>query len=387
MGKIEQYIEVIKKAGQRTWFKSLLFVWTLAAIYDLLLSQFIPEEYSRKAPKAWEVAAITGHMLPVWGWLLILASIIIVALLEQLSYSPSTKLDDHSAPHKDLWIPIHKAVVHVAESIGDKDESQCYPATLTALRQKAADGSLRMRGCKQLDDEHQTRFSDIHTNISKEYWVNSTIGVMATSPILLKDSHTNPETTFSWGKKGIHEINRYCDLMVDENEILKYWPKTQANLSQIQPTQFPEISINIGHDGHYVEANSYNAVNVMKSVLIGIKNSGETHLTNCKIMYEAFNQDTNAPEKWLVMNSFSLIPGEEKFITLASFNEPLKTTNDGVGLNIRLAGPPSGNFWHPPTLPKGGGAVTITASSAESKSCSEICKLWVEDNKLHWAKA
>ncbi len=126
--------------------------------------------------------------------------------------------------HIEQWVPIHKAVAYIAERIGDTNESQCYPSTLTTLRQIASDGKVRMRGCKQLDIKSETRFSDIHTDIPKEYWVNSTIGAMATSPAYLKSTHTNPETAYSWGAKGVYDNNRYCDLMVNWNEILELWP-------------------------------------------------------------------------------------------------------------------------------------------------------------------
>src|SRR2546430_17326968 len=51
-------------------------------IYDLLLSHFIPEEISKKAPKAWQVAVIAGGWFPWWGWSLILAAIMTVASFE-----------------------------------------------------------------------------------------------------------------------------------------------------------------------------------------------------------------------------------------------------------------------------------------------------------------
>jgi len=124
------------------------------------------------------------------------------------------------------FVPIHNAVAHVAARIGDTDEGQCYPTTRTALRQKASDGSLQLRGRKELNIEGQTRFSDVHIDIPKEYWANSLIGSMATSSAYEnRDTHTNPETAYSWGLKGVYEKNRYSSLLVEWNEVLRLWPK------------------------------------------------------------------------------------------------------------------------------------------------------------------
>jgi len=78
----DRHIEILRKIEQRRWVKFLLGIWAVVAIYDLLLSQFIPEEFSTKAPKAWKIAMITGGWVPWLGWLLILAAILLAASLE-----------------------------------------------------------------------------------------------------------------------------------------------------------------------------------------------------------------------------------------------------------------------------------------------------------------
>ena len=147
----------------------------------------------------------------------------------------------------------------------------------------------------------------------------------------------------------------------------------------------PEISIIIGHDEHYVESNNCNAVNIMKTVLVGVKNTGNTYLTNCKVMFEARDTETNMLKSWLREDSFSLVRGEEKYLSLAAYNEPLSSSQ--VAENwIRPSFPPSGTFWSPPMIPKDGGIVTITATCTDAPPCKVICKLWVTENKFHWEK-
>jgi hypothetical protein len=84
MHRFDQYIALSRKIQQSWWVRWALGIWASIAIYDLLLSQYIPAEFSKKAPKAWEVALIAGGLLPWWGWLLILAAIVIVALVQYL---------------------------------------------------------------------------------------------------------------------------------------------------------------------------------------------------------------------------------------------------------------------------------------------------------------
>jgi len=60
-------------------------MWALIGTYDTVLSQFVPDDTAEKLPKTWQVAVMTGDLLPWWGWLLVLAAIVIVGLLEELS--------------------------------------------------------------------------------------------------------------------------------------------------------------------------------------------------------------------------------------------------------------------------------------------------------------
>jgi hypothetical protein len=146
------------------------------------------------------------------------------------------------------------------------------------------------------------------------------------------------------------------------------------------------IAVNIGQDGHYV-ASSNHVYNVMKTVRVGVKNVGDKFLSNCMVHFETHQPDTGKVEKWAAEHSvFSLNQGEERYISLASHSEAIPPHPQGVQ-TIRLAAPPSGTYWRAPDLPASGGAVTITATSAESPSSEVVCKLWVENDKLRWERA
>jgi len=53
--------------GQR-WLKWIGGAWVLLGTYDLVLSQFAPEDLAKKFPKAYEVIAMTYGWLPWWAW-------------------------------------------------------------------------------------------------------------------------------------------------------------------------------------------------------------------------------------------------------------------------------------------------------------------------------
>ena len=76
------YLLLLRILQDSWWVKWLLAIWAVASTYDLLLSQFVPDQWAKKAPKAWEAAVLAGDLLPWWGWLLILAAIIVAASLE-----------------------------------------------------------------------------------------------------------------------------------------------------------------------------------------------------------------------------------------------------------------------------------------------------------------
>ena len=127
----------------------------------------------------------------------------------------------------DLYLPMHKAVAHISDCIGDYDAKNCFPQARLVIRQNALDGKLRIRGCKELNkNSGATEFSAVHTMVPAEYWAKSTVGALATAgdEHAIRDTHTNPETVYAWGEKGVYEKNRYSNLLVNWIDVLKLWP-------------------------------------------------------------------------------------------------------------------------------------------------------------------
>jgi hypothetical protein len=128
------------------------------------------------------------------------------------------------------WKPIHIAIEHVSNRIGDADQSGCFPEARRLLRQRAYDQKVKLRGRKQLVDRplfRKDEYSEIHTDIDPRYWTTSEINALATStePKFQADYHTDPQTAYAWGPKGLDERNRYAQLFVNWADILREWPQ------------------------------------------------------------------------------------------------------------------------------------------------------------------
>lgn len=149
----------------------------------------------------------------------------------------------------------------------------------------------------------------------------------------------------------------------------------------------PKINIVIGKGGLYEHKKSSNLYTVTHTASIGVRNEGAAYLSNCKLHCEIMDSDINNSKRWLREDTFTLNIGEERYVSLASYNEPIPPQPKG-GDTIQLHAPVgSGYGGFLPTLPIKGGALTITASCAESTSCEAICKLWVVNGKLNWEQA
>lgn len=134
------------------------------------------------------------------------------------------------ADEPDKFIPIHKAISHVAGIVGDKNNNErdpCFPDTRTALRQAAAIGKLRMRGCRQLDrpGDYQSFFSDVQTDIPSDYWKTAVIGPIAIDEEFTGTGHTMPEVANDWGQDWTKAKKQVANLSVNWNDLIRLWPE------------------------------------------------------------------------------------------------------------------------------------------------------------------
>jgi hypothetical protein len=128
--------------------------------------------------------------------------------------------DEHEE-HAHL-IPIHEAIDHIAGCTDDSITLDCYAATRDALRRHAGEGRIRIRGRKQLDDP--AKFSEVETDVPKDYWAISSIGPMAVDGDFADNGHTFPEPVGAWGSKGLFAKRAYSRLRVAWDDVVKLWP-------------------------------------------------------------------------------------------------------------------------------------------------------------------
>jgi hypothetical protein len=172
-----------------------------------------------------------------WGGLTLVAGGILYLVIKWLranrepSPSPliARSLEPTFESQLDAWIPIADAIQHVSRSIGDANKAECYPDTLKTIRGAAYDNKISIRGRKQLPSRGDFRlrdaYSDLPTDIESAYWQNSVLNAFSTSPEQRLDYHTRPETTMAWGPLGPDERNHYADLLVNEADLFRQWPK------------------------------------------------------------------------------------------------------------------------------------------------------------------
>jgi hypothetical protein len=79
---ISQRFTVLREITQRRWVRILLVVWALSGIYDLALSEWIPESVSSHLPRVYQVVAMTAGLVPWMVWLLAGAVIIVAGSVE-----------------------------------------------------------------------------------------------------------------------------------------------------------------------------------------------------------------------------------------------------------------------------------------------------------------
>src|SRR5580658_9472094 len=65
-----------------SWVRIALPIWAFVATYDTFISEALPPSWSEKAPKLYGAIEMTSHLIPWYGWIIILLSMMVLALFE-----------------------------------------------------------------------------------------------------------------------------------------------------------------------------------------------------------------------------------------------------------------------------------------------------------------
>jgi len=111
-------------------------------------------------------------------------------------------------------------VDYVARRKDDCDSDECYPSARSGLRKAAFDGSIKMSGKKELNDNVH---SDLRTPIPQEFWSDHELNPIATSAVYIHHEHTRPEMSADFKTIGERK-EKYWDVRVSMDEVKKIWP-------------------------------------------------------------------------------------------------------------------------------------------------------------------
>jgi hypothetical protein len=79
---IRERLEIFRDIAGRPWFRVVGLIWFFVGAWDLTLSQFTPEEYSRNLPKLYQVVGMTAGWLSLWAWIMLGALLVVVGAIE-----------------------------------------------------------------------------------------------------------------------------------------------------------------------------------------------------------------------------------------------------------------------------------------------------------------
>lgn len=203
-----------------TFARSVRAIMGTAGAVVLAAAQFSPETAVSNLA-AWanllglgELATAMPHSADVWGraigGLLLLGAIIWWLLIRR-----KQTID---------WEPVWKAIQRIAERTGEPKNSEYFPKARAALRQSAKDGSVKLRGRKQLPNKfgsNQYVLDSIFTEIEPKYWDASVLlATAATAPLIggAAIPQTLPVVAGAWGAD---KCNAYADIQVERGAALK----------------------------------------------------------------------------------------------------------------------------------------------------------------------
>jgi hypothetical protein len=83
---VRQRLDLAKEMFRRPWFRNLLLVWATISVLDTFVSEMLPEKIAANAPRVYKVLfwllEMTSGWMPLWGWLLIGMSLLVVGNIE-----------------------------------------------------------------------------------------------------------------------------------------------------------------------------------------------------------------------------------------------------------------------------------------------------------------
>jgi hypothetical protein len=109
---------VLTAALNRPLAKFVLWSWALVGVWDTFGAQLLPKESADKLPRIFDVAVMTGDLMP-WYWWVIIGLIIAMAFILEYAAQRRPSAPEHrpTAGGKNELVPLHDAVMEGWEII------------------------------------------------------------------------------------------------------------------------------------------------------------------------------------------------------------------------------------------------------------------------------
>lgn len=221
MDIIHEYIRAVAVIKQQRWSKVVLVFWVVAGAYDLIVSQFIADDTAKRLPKIGEFVPFTW-----WVWLLVLALIIILALLQQA-------VELHRALDGEQRMPI-TALLREAERLGVNFGGGGHAVLTIAaeLRQAATDGAVLIFGRRKPNREPALNRDEPLQLIPREHWSRYKIDALSLvmvegAGVEYKPVADNSKTATYSLEQPEHYEGGYADLYVSSKRALR-WLETKV---------------------------------------------------------------------------------------------------------------------------------------------------------------
>jgi hypothetical protein len=145
---IRERWEIFRDVSGRPWFRALSIIWFLVGAWDLILSQFVPEQYSRNFPKLYQAIGMTAGWLPFGAWLAVGALLLVAGAIEW------------ACRHKKRYLEfLHQGSVKSGDQANFRGIVGNHPLPVSPVVARSAAPSLRIT--EELSAE-QIRWSQLY---------------------------------------------------------------------------------------------------------------------------------------------------------------------------------------------------------------------------------
>jgi hypothetical protein len=236
MEHFRQRLVFLPAIGKNPWVRILLVLWALSGVYDLALSQWIPEEYAKRLPKIYRMVAMTAGLASWQVWLLVGATITVGAAIEyafrktglatvRVGEVPALPQPKEPSRYMNAYEVIHYLADDSKWGHQTRQHISANGMRKNALleaqvefKRIAEQGYIRSFGRRNGAGEH--------VDIAKTYWLSATL-----SPFSLDNPEISEAIPAVYNPDGIPTYKR---VKIVREDVERTWPRS-VNRPQAPP--------------------------------------------------------------------------------------------------------------------------------------------------------